>query len=58
MKVDISVVGYQRVGNKRQYKWAVEKFWRSEIALEELVSKSDELISSNWDTQNNSGKHR
>jgi 5-methyltetrahydropteroyltriglutamate--homocysteine methyltransferase len=55
MKVDISVVGYPRVGNKRQYKWAVEKFWRSEITLEELVSKSDELISNNWDIQNNSG---
>ena len=32
MKVDISVVGYPRVGNKRQYKGS-RKFWRSEIAL-------------------------
>jgi len=55
MKVDISIVGYPRVGNKRQFKWAVEKYWRSEINLEELVSKSDELICNNWDIQTKNG---
>ena len=55
MKVDISIAGYPRVGNKRQFKWAVEKYWRSEINLEELVSKSDELICNNWDIQTKNG---
>ena len=55
MKVDISIVGYPRVGNNRQFKWAVEKYWRSEINLEELVSKSDELICNNWDIQTKNG---
>jgi 5-methyltetrahydropteroyltriglutamate--homocysteine methyltransferase len=55
MKVDISIVGYPRVGNKRQFKWAVEKYWRSEINLEELVLKSDELICNNWDIQTKNG---
>ena len=55
MKVDISIAGYPRVGNKRQFKWAVEKYWRSEINLEELVLKSDELICNNWDIQTKNG---
>ena len=55
MTAKILVSGYPRVGPKREYKWNVEKYWRSEITLDELNKSIDQLIQKNWETQKING---
>jgi 5-methyltetrahydropteroyltriglutamate--homocysteine methyltransferase len=55
MTAKILVSGYPRVGSKREYKWNVEKYWRSEITLDELNKSIDQLIQKNWETQKING---
>ena len=36
MSIKSFVTGFPRVGPKREYKWEVEKFWKSEITENEF----------------------
>lgn len=55
MNCSVNLVGYPRVGVKREYKWAVEKYWKSEIDINKLNETVDNLIVMNWTTQSKSG---
>ena len=55
MSIESFVTGFPRVGPKREYKWAVEKFWKSEITENEFLAKTDELIVSQWKIQKDFG---
>ena len=55
MSIESFVTGFPRVGPKREYKWAVEKFWKSEITENEFLAKTDELIVSQWKIQRDFG---
>ncbi len=41
-------LGFPRIGNKRQLKFAQEKFWSGEITKQELQSTAAELRRNNW----------
>ena len=43
MSIESFVTGFPRVGPKREYKWAVEKFWKSEITENEFLANTDSL---------------
>jgi len=49
------VLGFPRMGINREVKWALEKFWRGEIAEAELVTVADELKKRHWTIQADAG---
>ncbi|CCN82716.1 5-methyltetrahydropteroyltriglutamate--homocysteine methyltransferase [Vibrio nigripulchritudo SFn27] len=49
------ILGYPRVGKKRELKFAQEKYWRGEISQEELKEVGSELRQRHWNDQSNSG---
>lgn len=44
-------VGFPRMGTNRQLKFALEKYWRSKITLDELNKVAREVEASNWKKQ-------
>lgn len=48
-------LGYPRIGAEREFKFATEKFWKGEIAEEELLNKLKDLRLKNWQTQKKAG---
>ncbi len=45
------ILGYPRIGEQRQLKFALEKYWRGEIEQSELLATGSELRHQNWLTQ-------
>ena len=50
-----SIIGYPRVGALRELKFATEKYFRNEIAAEDLQSTAREIRKTQWTTLKNSG---
>lgn len=50
-----SIVGYPRIGELRQLKFAVEKYFKGQIAREELQQTAADLRSAHWDMQRQHG---
>ncbi len=50
-----SIIGYPRVGALRELKFATEKYFRKEIAAQELQSTAKEIRKADWLTQKASG---
>ena len=48
MSIFSFISGFPRVGQYREYKWAVEKFWRGEISEEDLLEIVDNQILDSW----------
>ena len=48
MSISSFVSGFPRVGQNREYKWAVEKFWRRELSEEDLLEIVDNQILDSW----------
>ena len=48
MSISSFVSGFPRVGQNREYKWAVEKFWRGELSEEDLLEIVDNQILDSW----------
>ena len=48
MSIFSFISGFPRVGQNREYKWAVEKFWRGEISEEDLLEIVDNQILDSW----------
>ncbi len=51
MSVKAHILGFPRIGTKRELKFAVEKFWRGEITQTELEIVAKTLKQQNWDHQ-------
>ncbi|HSI82466.1 MAG TPA: 5-methyltetrahydropteroyltriglutamate--homocysteine S-methyltransferase [Candidatus Methylacidiphilales bacterium] len=49
------VLGYPRIGEKRELKKATESFWKGQISLEELKAAGRALRSENWAKQKAAG---
>ena len=49
------VLGYPRIGQKRELKKAIEKYWKNEISEEYLSSVSKSIKAQNWKTQSDQG---
>ena len=54
-KVLSSTIGYPRIGDKREWKRALESFWNGAISEEELLQKTEEIRLSNLKKQQNIG---
>lgn len=48
-------LGFPRIGKKRELKFAVEKYWREEISLQELEDIGRELRKKHWQLQADAG---
>lgn len=55
MMMKTSVIGYPRIGSKRELKFTLEKYFKREITLEELQLFSKQLRQLHWQKQKNSG---
>ena len=53
--MQISVIGFPRIGTLRELKFALEKYFRKEISAEELVQMAQELRKIHWNTQKKAG---
>lgn len=49
------ILGYPRIGEKRELKKIIEKYWKGEASEEELSGISKNTREKNWLTQNNLG---
>lgn len=49
------ILGYPRIGEKRELKFAQEKYWRGEIDQNELKQVGAALREKNWNTQTEAG---
>ncbi|PMH46624.1 5-methyltetrahydropteroyltriglutamate--homocysteine S-methyltransferase [Vibrio sp. 10N.286.49.B3] len=54
-KTTTHILGYPRIGEKRELKFALEKYWRGDIDQAELKSIGYGIRKKNWDTQQESG---
>ena len=50
-----NILGYPRIGEKRELKKAIEEFWKNSIAEDELFRVSKELREKNWNAQRQNG---
>lgn len=46
-----AIVGYPQIGENRELKFAIEKYWKNEISKEELLKVSDEIKEKQWKIQ-------
>lgn len=50
-----SIIGYPRIGSLRELKFASEKYFRGEIAAEELLETAEKIRLSSWSIQKANG---
>lgn len=50
-----SVIGFPRIGTLRELKFTLEKYFRKEIEVEELLKTAQELRKTHWNTQKKAG---
>ena len=55
MSKKVSVIGFPRIGNKRQLKFASEKFFKGEISCSELEKTAEEIRACGWQKQKEAG---
>lgn len=55
MATTTHILGYPRIGEKREIKFAQEKYWRGEIDQNELKQVGAALREKNWNTQTEAG---
>ncbi|CAM2948097.1 5-methyltetrahydropteroyltriglutamate--homocysteine S-methyltransferase [Chryseobacterium flavum] len=49
------ILGYPRIGSKRELKKACEQYWSGKIVLEELLSAGRNICNQNWNIQKEAG---
>lgn len=49
------ILGYPRIGSKRELKKACEQYWSGKIVLEELLNTGRNICSQNWQIQKEAG---
>ena len=49
------ILGFPRIGEKRELKFALEKYWRGEVSLSELETIAKELRNRHWQYQKDAG---
>lgn len=49
------ILGYPRIGSKRELKKACEQYWSGKIVLEELLTAGRTICSQNWNLQKKAG---
>ena len=47
MQVLSTAIGYPYMGEKREFKFLMESFWKGEVTREDFIKTSDELVRAN-----------
>ena len=55
MTLTTHILGYPRIGAKRELKFAEESYWKGEITQAEFLAKAQALEASNWQAQIDAG---
>ena len=55
VKFPAHIIGFPRLGAKRDLKWALEKYWRRDIDREELAARLASLRRRHWQLQQQAG---
>ncbi|MGY0613744.1 5-methyltetrahydropteroyltriglutamate--homocysteine S-methyltransferase [Vibrio sp. FJH11] len=55
MATTTHILGYPRIGEKRELKFALEKYWRGEIDQVQLKQVGEDLRAKNWQVQSEAG---
>ncbi|MDO5089643.1 MAG: 5-methyltetrahydropteroyltriglutamate--homocysteine S-methyltransferase, partial [Leptotrichiaceae bacterium] len=50
-----AIVGYPRIGENRELKFAIERYWKKEQSKEELLKATLEIKNKQWKSQNEAG---
>ncbi|CAB1275453.1 5-methyltetrahydropteroyltriglutamate--homocysteine S-methyltransferase [Candidatus Nitrosacidococcus tergens] len=48
-------LGFPRMGDKRELKWALENYWKGQLSQEELIKVGQDLQNLHWQRQKNAG---
>ena len=43
-----AIIGYPRIGENRELKFAIEKYWKNEITENELLKIAEEIRRNQW----------
>lgn len=54
-KMQTHILGYPRIGSKRELKKACEQYWSGKILLEELLTTGRNICNHNWNIQKEAG---
>jgi 5-methyltetrahydropteroyltriglutamate--homocysteine methyltransferase len=54
-QVETHILGFPRIGDDRELKWASEKFWKGEITENELQVVAKNIRKTNWERQKATG---
>ncbi len=49
------ILGFPRIGPKRELKFALESFWKERITKSDLIKEGNKIKELNWKTQNSAG---
>ena len=55
IEVKSGVLGYPRIGRRRELKWALERCWSGQIDEQELLAQAQRIRLESWTTQARSG---
>ncbi|AOA58504.1 5-methyltetrahydropteroyltriglutamate--homocysteine S-methyltransferase [Acinetobacter larvae] len=55
MTLQTHILGYPRIGAKRQLKFAEEQYWKGEISQQQLLQQAQAVEHSNWQAQIDAG---
>src|SRR5258706_10971773 len=55
VQIDSGVLGYPRIGSRRELKWALERYWSGQGSEQDLRSQASEIRRENWQAQQRSG---
>ncbi|MEG0348822.1 MAG: 5-methyltetrahydropteroyltriglutamate--homocysteine S-methyltransferase, partial [Acinetobacter sp.] len=55
MSIQTHILGYPRIGAKRELKFAEENYWKGEISQTEFLEKAQAVEASNWQAQVDAG---
>ncbi|MGT0149481.1 hypothetical protein ACT691_06610 [Vibrio metschnikovii] len=55
MATTTHILGYPRIGEKRQLKFALEQYWRGDITQHQLKQVGSDIRQQNWQWQKDAG---
>ena len=55
MAIQTHILGYPRIGTKRELKFAAERYWKGETSQTELLAQAEAVEASNWQAQIDAG---
>lgn len=55
VSIQTHILGYPRIGTKRELKFAQENYWKGEISQTEFLEKAQAVEASNWQAQVDAG---